>query len=1389
MQVIAIVYHYPVFVQIRYILLFGCCCLGFCLAAQVHFYEKITIENGLSQGMIFNTLQTRDGFLWFATKDGLNRYDGYNFNVYANDPFNPFSLGENTCYALFEDSRGWLWAGLESRGVDLLDPSTGLFHHFPLNFGNARLFEGANTNKILETPDGAIWLSQSRGGLIRIAVPADWKNGLPAEPDLSRHARLQAIELPLQGEAPDHPIPESIINLTYLENSELLVTSSQSQYIVNTKTFAVRQINTALLEPGIAQFVMNTGAPDGEMWFFQVQEKTQQRVLWRIAQGEKKSFPLPTGNSLWTRLAAGVAGHIWFVMNEKWWDLAPGEDLDITNPDFEIDVPTSCLSVDRSGNLWIGTPGYGLRKINPVSSKFHAGAAGESIRGIWSNGPNYYCKRTFDICAYDPARGTLAGTSAFPGATSRQINLVFEPSGAAWLLCKIPDTNTGLLFYYPKGANAYPERRYSFNAKLTISDPMLRARDGQIWIASEDGRLIRFNPRNERFESFDFGYLFGKRLNAVLPVALAEDRDGAIWLGTQLGLVKCMPASQGVNFQLILSDPGNRSGLNNNSIACILPDEGASANRLWIGTKGGGINIMDVRTGECRHITTADGLLNNVVYGILPGNRAGEFWCSTNRGLAKIVTGEHAARTGSTVPDFKITTFTSTFGLQDNEFNTAAYCKNDWPAESGRGVELLFGGINGLNRFYPDELRLDTTPPPVYIVGLEVNHRKAKIAGSDSEQNYVIKVPVERLDQLDLNYDQNNLSIEFAALDFTDPSKNRYRYRLEGLDADWVETGNHRFAHFSQLAPGWYTFHVEGSNGESAWRKGKSLILVVHPPWWRSGMAKFGYLLLLALAGWRAYLFQLRRVQEREQLAFEQREKERIQALEQMKTNFFANVTHEFRTPLTLIIEPLRQLLKKPDDPDRDKKIALAEKNSRQLLGLVNELLDLAKLQSGSMVLYPRLADFRQIVRGVCEYFSPLAEKEGVQLIFDDPNDEQAEFMFDPEKVELVLNNLLSNALKFTPAGGRVQVQLSRDSAPDGTLQLPAAGPFAVVRVSDSGIGIQPDDLTRIFGRFYQAADRQETGTGIGLSVSKELAELMGGDILAESKPGQGSVFTFYLPARLAPAPPDENIATDTAGVQTAALAEQPLVLLVEDNAELRAFIRQSIGPQWQVVEAPDGEEGLRLALELLPDLVISDIMMPGKDGYELCRALKTNELTAHVPVILLTARSAVESKLKGLRTGADDYLTKPFHTEELLARMTNLVEMRRKLRERFSGQPVAQVLEVGECISGPDADFLQKFTQILEQHLSDETLGVEGFAQKMFVSRSQLHRKLKAVTGRNATEFIRDFRLERAHALLRQGGGRVAEIAFRVGFGNEKYFSTAFREKYGIPPSQVQPR
>ena len=1349
-------------------LISGVFCLFFALLlrAQTVVYDRITIEHGLSQGMIFDVIQTRDGFLWAATKDGLNRYDGYNFQIFRNSPFNSFSLADNETFHLFEDSRGWLWIGLGNKGLDLYDPKTGRFYHFPFQFEGSG--GSAYIRQILEDRDGSIWAVHNEGGLVHIDIPAEWKNQLPDQSNLSKATKLTRIPVETHTEVQTY-----LIWLQLEPDGNPTFFTTAGQYKLDRNSGKISPVTNALLPGYMGSMAIRDDNKD--MWI-----AGNRNDLFHIENNRSTLFDWPAP-WLWYHyfLQYDEQKRLWLSHGGKLWQLNGEQPFDFSRPDWEVDRNVSCLEFDRNGHIWLGTFGYGLRRINPGRKLFHSELPGLSTWRVWRSptGEGYW-RDISAIYRFTPGGLTQTAERAFPELGSeRNMDILFEPDGSFWLLgAPEKDNSKGIIRKYG------PDRKLqqTFPFAMTMHDyiQLIRSRDGNMWITAGTGQLIRFHPESGQVEYFNYAHLFGDKAVNAQALALTEDGNGVTWIGTKLGLVKTTWNGNVPDFHLIQVDPNNPRGLSSNVVSCLLPDPNEPTRWLWIGTKGGGINRLDLQTGLCEHLTMANGMPDQVIYGILPGNektpgRPVSLWCSTNRGLVRLV----PRATSPLSAD--IMTYTATKGLQDNEFNTQSYFK------TVQG-ELIFGGVNGLNRFFPETLRPDTTSMPVYLVGLEINHCSAQFGQPESP----LTAPLENLRELSLPYSENNISFEFAALDFTDPQQNRYRYMLEGLDADWVNTGNSRFAHFTHLAPGRYTFRVQGSNGQGEWQEmAHPVLVIIHPPWYRSNLAYLLYAVLLVWAGWRLYRFQIRRVQEREQLAFEQRETERVKALEQMKTDFFSNITHEFRTPLTLILEPARRILAETEDPRIRNNARHVETNSRRLLGLVNQLLDMAKLENGSMGLDLRLGDLAEHIQSIFLAFEPLAEQRGIDFSIQLPHDMSATF-FDPGKVELVLGNLISNALKFTPTGGKVTV-ICRDVS---TPELAAVE----ISVTDTGIGIPQGEMDKVFDRFYQvdsSQTRQGEGTGIGLALSKELAELMGGRIGVHSEPGRGTTFTFRMPLHTGKAGAYEttvNTLVDAAAISVVQATvrnaeERPTALLIEDNAELRAFIKTCISNNWQVTEAVDGAEGVEKALELVPDIVISDIMMPRKDGYAVCDDLKNNELTSHIPIILLTAKSTVNARIKGWKTGADDYLSKPFNSEELLARMENLLESRRRLRARYS-----QFVQDGEeheqsdYLSARDREFLNRFIETVEQHLSDETISVEELAHKMFVSRVQLHRKLKALTDQNVTDFLRSYRLDRAMTMLRNREGLVYEVAYKVGFGNEKYFSRAFKEKFGVSPSQV---
>jgi signal transduction histidine kinase/DNA-binding response OmpR family regulator len=1339
------------------------------LSAQKYVYEPIGITEGMSQGMAFDMCQTRDGFLWIATKDGLNRYDGYNFKVFNHNPFTNYTITEDYCTSLLEDQRGLLWIGLASQGINVYDARTGRFHHIYLKFDHI-VAHDYNLFRLYESSDGSIWVLQRGNGLAQIKLPDTWSNYLPNYPELSNQVSvvyydLNAIEVP----------KDNIVNIWEYPRGTMVVCSKTQRLHIDMNTHAVQPA----FNPFAGEVVWQIEY-DGDNEWALIGEK----YVKRARQGKLISATPWLANweqDLSCLVKDKASNQLWVSFQSYIWQVSEHNLAPLPTPTYAMDRTVTKVLTDRSKNIWIGTNGYGIRKISPLRQFFNATEGGNSVWRVWCSPKGaYFWGRLAVISKYDPLTGVLSKSSAFPEAAHLwQRDLIFEADGSCWLLAFVQnkDGKGGWLYHYDPAGRL--TEKFFIDLDEYVYSQLYFDSSGTLWITGTQGKLLAFNRLTGQITPFSYGYLFGENAISVYPTDMVEVEKGKFWLATQLGLIRAEFDGHQFKFNLFQVENNQQNGLNCNSISCLLPDPFNPKEVLWIGTKGGGINRLDTRNGQITHISVDEGLPDRIVYGMLPGNEPTKngrvsLWCSTNRGLAQVLIGTQSA-------PFNILTYTVADGLQDNEFNTLAFTK------SQKG-ELLFGGVNGINRFTPDSLQVDSTGFEVKIVGMRANLSPVDLPTNKQGQPQA----VEFLRQIRLDYGQNDFMFEFAALDFTDPAKTRYRYRMAGLGHNWVDIGHNHTVQFNRLPPGTYTFQVQANNGNGIWRESVPVTVFILPPWYKSPLAWVVYGLLLILALWGFQQAQLQRLRVNDQLAAEQREKVRIAAMERMKTNFFNNITHEFRTPLTLIIEPIKRLLAKPLPPELAQQAVLIEHNSQQLLGLVNQLLDLAKLEGGQMQLDYRMGDLNDLLQSTYRRFIPLAEQQNIDWSLQ-VEAEIAPFVFDAAKVEIILNNLLSNAFKFVPPSGSVELICRRiDPAPGSPIQL---------MVTDTGMGIPLDEQHRVFDRFFQSAQigsMSGKGTGIGLALSLELAELMGGKLWLSESSEKGTCFILSLPVNtsLSNQQPLAGIAEpDLSTLISLPMPtpdqlppeDLPVLLIVEDNADLRTYLKSVLIEKWHILEAANGLDGVLLAREHLPEMVISDVMMPGKNGFELCEALKSDELTAHIPVILLTAKSDQPTKLSGLALGADDYLSKPFDTPELLLRVQNMLEMRRKLRALWQVPGLTHVApEQQPELSALNRAFMDRLMQVIEQQHTDPDLSVERLAQLMFMSRVQLFRKVKALTGQTVSDLIRDYRLDKAKTMLERGEGRVYEIAERVGFGNEKYFSTAFKARFGITPSQI---
>ena len=694
-------------------------------------------------------------------------------------------------------------------------------------------------------------------------------------------------------------------------------------------------------------------------------------------------------------------------------------------------------------------------------------------------------------------------------------------------------------------------------------------------------------------------------------------------------------------------------------------------------------------------------------------------------------------------------------------------------------IVMIMQGMGSMYHFHPDSLSKDPYPPRIMFVEFFA-------AGEEDSVKYSLNWKAD-LPPISLPHNQNNINISYTGLQYNHPEAITYAYKLKGSRDEWQEVDDERIARFPNLPPASYTFQLKAANSDGTWSEVRSLTFTIRPPWWWSGPAKLCYLLLAGAMLYGLYRFLLNR-------QLEQAEAQRLKELDQVKTRLYTNITHEFRTPLTVIQGMADKVVEKPDKW-LDRGISMIKRNNQKLLRLVNQMLDLAKLESGKLELNLVHADVIPFLYYLVESFHSFAEAQGVDLQML-PELENLEMDYDPDRLTDIASNLLSNAIKFTPEGGHVYISILRNN---GSL---------VLIVKDTGSGIAPDELPHIFDRFYQADDsttRQGEGTGIGLALTRELVQLMGGSIQASSRPGAGSTFTVVLPIRKK-ASLHEHVFKGATAIKNLVVANQgeampfvdqvagenlPHILLIEDNTDVVSYLMSCLEADYRISVAHDGEEGIQKALEMVPDMIISDVMMPMKDGFEVCYALKNDIRTSHIPVILLTAKADVASKLTGLRRGADAYLTKPFNEEELLLRIENLLELRKQLQQRYTSTDQTfqeKLVESNEELKLEDT-FIHHFRSFVMENLDNYDLDVEMLCREMGMSRSALHNKLKALTDMSTTEFVRFIRLSKACDWLTSTELNISEIAYKTGFQNPPYFTRVFGDLYGMSPKEYRER
>jgi len=1335
---------------------------GCLLQAQSPFLESISIEQGLSQGFVPSICQDDDGFLWFATKSGLNRYDGYHFKVFRNNPFDSLSLNNNEVVQVVS-SGDFLIVFTRSR--DLM-----LFHRQTQRFYSLR-------NSIMDNSEICLgfthrsknsFLYYAHDGRIFFTYQIQWPENLSEI--LLKDPKIKTIQ--------------QFFTITRLGKDHEWIGSALSpdgrhywSYTVNK--MIVRDLETGKVQefPPPPLFLSESGqmhkcailpVAAGATWVYYLDRLArwdgQKWDIFRLS-GQSTAFlqfDRKTG-LLWVSKDKYVTA---YNLTEKPFRPQPALDL-------FVGKPVRSGFTDRSGILWFGTDALGIIKFNPRSRAFKNYLNGMSIYcQPVHNGSNYVLLS--DVRRGDAGKKMIDLRSGLIQnlADSRLDHLPLNnipatENGFFWWISWDEKNNRALLVrYHPETKNAetipIPDNVNIIYAALKFVAP------GQIWIITTQ-KLVRYDIPNRNFTIFNHNDEFPAEVYAV-----EQTFGGTWWIGTMEGLIKAEPDSSGSYIFITLKTvKGDQNSLTGNCVKSLLNDP-VNPDFLWIGTNGMGMSRLDIKKGQFTHFTESDGTLpDGVIYGILPetvnvDKPQVHLWISTNKGLTRFN------------PENGLSQFyIQSDGLQDNEFNTYASFR------SSTG-ELLFGGVNGLTIFNPKDLMANSLPSVLQFTGLSVNG--IPIEALDS--SLILERDISCQKEIKLSYSQNSLMIQFAAMDFTAPGRNQYAFYLEGAEKPWVHRGFDHSAQYLNLTPGTYTFLVKAAGSNGVWnQKPISLKIIIRAPWYLTWPAYLIYLIVFIIAG---YLFNQYQLIQRLKSA----EAKRLKNLDQFKTRFYTNITHEFRTPLTVILGLTEQMMHAREFASHP--LTLVKRNGQNLLRLVNQILDLTKLESHDLKINYVQGDVLSYLRYISESLHSLANTQNVMLRL---SCEQGKIImdYDPDRLLQIVYNLLSNAIKFTPSGGVVTMMVSTD------------GKTLTINVTDTGIGVPADDLPYIFDRFFQVKMQESLsdntlrrsslcsgGTGIGLSLTRELVQAMGGEISVVSPvtgSDSGTAFTVKLPVTNKAMMSDMGfygiLSSDTPkhSIKPKNISESAFrVLLIEDNPDVMEYLASFLGDHYHLEYAFNGEAGIEKALEIIPDLIISDVMMPEKDGFEVCDFLKNDIRTSHIPILLLTARVSMEARIAGLKRGADAYLAKPFNEEELLVWIEQLIRRQRMLHARYTNLSInapAETPEVpSESFAMEDA-FVTKFKTILDTNYPDPELSVDIIASKMGMSRTQLYLKISSLTGQSINAHLIKLRLEKGKELLKAGDLNISEVAYQVGFNDPKYFGRMFSEAFGLTPSE----
>ncbi|TDQ08665.1 hybrid sensor histidine kinase/response regulator transcription factor [Pedobacter metabolipauper] len=1372
--------HQPVgtFVKQYLLLLIALCPLLSAASGPFLKFTTISRDNGLSNSTINCIVQDSKGFMWFGTNDGLNKYDGYQMMVYKYNAQNKSSISDNYIRHIYEDRQKNLWVGT-SNGLNLFDREKGIFITYKHQVNKPGSLSDNSISSIHEDHYGNLWIGTYHGGL-NIFNRQTKKFTV-----FKRNTGNQSL---------------NYVNYIFEDRDHNLWVAAGSG--LNRFNYKTNKFSEELLIPNFrANIRVMQQAPNGDFWIgtensgiYVVSTKT--KMIRHLDHIEKDASSI--GSNSINDLIFDHKGNLWVgCVNGGLNLLTPGSsgfhhyaEDPVNKPGALQQKTVSALFEDNQGNLWIGTHRGGVKLYAPKSQNFEFFQHEDSKNSLSYN----------DVKAFyeDPKGNIWIGTDG--GGLNKynrsdnsfkhyRYNAFDKSSISCDAVLDIIDDNRGnlLIATWGGGLNVFNEKTGTFkrllnnpNDNSSISSnhvyKVLKDRKGNFWIGTYNGGLNRYNPDNHTFSKITRD---PQNITSFLGydiVSLNEDKKGNIWIGTDDAGLNCFDVTTNSFRHYFLSKEKNPI------VEVIYTD---SKGRVWAGQSG--LYLYNEENDKFDLYPKNSILASEFIKGIVE-DESGSLWISTLNGLFKFNPDKGTYKK-----------YNKADGLQSEEFSANAFLKS-------RDGKLFFGGIRGFNSFYPQNILINNFIPKVYLTEFQIFNKKI----TPLDRNSPLKSDINTAKEIILKHDQSTFALSFAALNYTATSNNLYAYKLEGFDKQWISIGHDRKAFYTNIDPGTYIFKVKGSNNDGIWNNHETTItIIIRPPYWQTLWFRILTGLILITVAYYALSFKRK-------LELDKLEKLKKEELHQIQLQFFTNISHDLRTPLTLIMGRLERLIKEDAGATAGRHFASLFKNANRLMNLINELMDFKKVESSALSLKVARGNIDVFIDEITDEFVVLAHEKQLSLSFK-KNLTITDTWFDRQILEKIALNLIHNAIKYTSAGGKVTVEIAdfqnmTVSSYKNELLIKnehQSKQYLAIKVTDTGIGIDKDSLKHLFERYYRITE-SHLGSGIGLAFVKSLVALHKGEIYVYSEKNKGTEVIIKIPClrddyneseiwnetlirsavRLESVIPVLQYTAEPSSTAVDDLMEEvnthtikKHILIVDDNPEIIELLKDSLSNNYQISAAADGANGITKAKAEYPDLIISDIMMPGMNGIDFCRLIKEDLETSHIPFLLLTARDNIDSKIEGVESGADYYFSKPINFKLLCLTIKNIFEQRHKLKNHYAKDHQIEVRELVH--SARDKEFIDKLLLHITENMSDPYLDADFLSAQMCMSKTKLYNKIKSITGQSIGEFIRTMRLQKAKEIMIHEDIFITDVMYRVGMQTQSYFTRAFKKEFGKTPTQ----